>query len=73
MKKVIRKQIQQWQIKQIHQIQQKAWKNAVSGRQTKYLIPSVRTKISWASQRRIDMSYARMLIGSTNLNDHLFK
>ena len=65
MKKMIREhQVQQWQ---------KAWENAVSGRHTKDLIPSVRTKVSWASQRCIDMSYARMLTGSTNLNDHLFK
>ena len=64
-KKLIREhQIQQWQ---------KAWDNAVSGRHTKDLIPSVRTKILWASQRCIDMSYARMLTGSTNLNDYLFK
>ena len=48
---------------------QKAWENTGSGRHTKDMFPSVRVKTRWASQRSIDISYARMLLGSTNLNN----
>ena len=65
----IYKMIKEQQIKQW----QRSWENTGSGRHTKDLFPSVRSKVIWANQRSTDISYARMLLNSTNLNDHLFR
>ena len=63
--KVIREfSYQQWQ---------KAWERATAGCKTRDIIPSVRTKIRWSKLRDSDISYARMLLNSTNLNDNMYK
>ena len=51
---------------------QKAWENTGSGRHTKDIFPSVRSKTKWPCQRSIDFSYT-MLLGSTKLNDDMFR
>ena len=37
------------------------------------LIPNVRAKTLWPMHRCLGVSYARLLLGSTNLNDNLHK
>ena len=63
--KLIREQsIQQWQT---------AWERGISGQKTRDLIPSVRTRIKWPKFRNADISYARMILNSTNLNHDMHK
>ena len=52
---------------------QSSWIRATSGYWTKELIPSVRTKVKWSNNRNADISYARMLLKSTNLNHDMYK
>ena len=47
-------QINDWQL---------SWQRSTTGS----AIPNVKTKIKWSCIRSIDMSYARILLGSTNL------
>ena len=34
--------------------------------------PKVKTRIKWSNVRSVDMSYARILLGSTNLNSDIY-
>ena len=40
---------------------------STTGRTARKMIPNVKTKIKWNCIRSIDMSYTRILLGSTNL------
>ena len=48
------------------------WELSVSGGSTRDLIPSVRKNITWSGIRTVDMSYTRILLNSTNLNNDMF-
>ena len=37
------------------------------------MIPTIKTKVKWSKLRTCDISYARLLLNSTNLNDDMFK
>ena len=63
--KLIREQTtQQWQT---------SWERGTSGQRTRDLIPSVRSKMKWPKYRSADISYARMILNSTNLNHDMHK
>ena len=63
--KIIRENsIKQWQ---------SSWIRVTSGYWTKELIPSVPTKVKWSNNRNADISYARMLLSSTNLNHDMHR
>ena len=57
-------QIKDWQL---------SWQRSTTGRTTREMIPNVKTKIKWSCIRSVDMSYARILLGSTNLNSDMFQ
>ena len=62
--KIIREdQTKAWQL---------SWTRATAGAATRELMPSVRSKVTWTSSRSSDISYARSLLNSTNLNEHRY-
>ena len=63
--KIIREeQIRAWQL---------SWTRSSTGTATREILPSVRKKIFWSGSRSADISYARLLLNSTNLNDDRYR
>jgi len=61
-KKIIQKKIiDKWQ---------SSWNRQVTGAATHSLVPMVGSQICWSKKRSTDISYARMILNSTNLLDH---
>ena len=52
---------------------QLAWKRYNVGSITKEVVPSVKRKPMWCGVRSVDISYARMLLNSYNLNDEMHR
>ena len=52
---------------------QLSWSRATTGRVTNELLPNVKSTVKWSGIRSIDISYARLLLGSTNLNDDMYR
>ena len=64
LQKIIREdQTKAWQL---------SWTRATAGAATRELMPSVRSKVTWSGSRSSDISYARSLLNSTNLNEHRY-
>ena len=57
-------QLRTWQL---------AWDRATTGSVTRELVPSIRRKIIWSRNRSVDISYARMLLSSVNLNEDRYR
>ena len=52
---------------------QKSWDNSTTGHATRLWIPKVATQIHWSKTRSVDMSYARLLLNSANICEHLHR
>ena len=52
---------------------QLSWQRSTTGRTTREMIPKVKTRLKWSNVRSVDMSYARILLGSTNLNSDMYQ